>query len=268
MLVRACAHHFTPSIQEIVMRPRLVAMMTAVLFFSVAWCGRAQDDEVRGLLDRAIRAMGGVERIQKYQAGRVKAKGKIEVMGANVDFSQDMGYQLPDKFRQSMQIEVNGMQLTINTIYDGKKYGMDINGQKLPADDKLRDILRDSAYQMQVGRLVLLREKGFELTTLGEVQVNGKPALGIRIVKKDRPDVNIYLDKETSLPAKIENRTRDFATGQEVTEERIILEYKTEDGNPIPKRVEVMRDGKKFMEVEVLETRYLEKIDDSEFVVE
>ncbi len=37
------------------------------------------------------------------------------------------------------------------------------------------------------------------------------------------------------------------------------------DGVPTAKKVVVNRDGNKFMEVEVLETKRLEKLDDSEF---
>jgi hypothetical protein len=53
----------------------------------------------------------------------------------------------------------------------------------------------------------------------------------------------------------------------EVTEERIILEYnkKNKDGLLLPRKVRLDHDGKKFLEVEVIEAKRLEKLDDSMF---
>ena len=36
---------------------------------------------------------------------------------------------------------------------------------------------------------------------------------------------------------------------------------------PVAKKVVVNRDGKKYLEVEVIEVKYLDSIDDSEFTV-
>jgi hypothetical protein len=57
----------------------------------------------------------------------------------------------------------------------------------------------------------------------------------------------------------------DAMTGQEVTEERIIQEYQEIDGAKVAKKALVNRDGKKFVEAEVLEVKSLDKLDESEF---
>ena len=78
--------------------------------------------------------------------------------------------------------------------------------------------------------------------------------------------MSLFFDKKTHLLAKVESRGADPVTGNEVNEERIIAEYtKTKDGVPIPKKVIVKHDGKQFIEAEVLEVNFLEKLDDSEF---
>src|SRR5207249_2082431 len=100
---------------------------------------------------------------------------------------------------------------------------------------------------------------------LGEVQVNGKPALGIKVEQKGKKDLDFYFDKSTGLLAKTQRRARDFQGGQEVTEERIVTEYQTLKGRKIAKKVEVKRDGKDFLKVEVIESELPERIDDSEF---
>ena len=51
-----------------------------------------------------------------------------------------------------------------------------------------------------------------------------------------------------------------------MTEERIVIEYKKNDGGiPMPTKVAIKRDGKGYLEAEVLEMKLLEKLADSEF---
>jgi hypothetical protein len=251
------------------MRLRLLGIAVAAGLLIALAHGRAQDNEVNALLDGAIKALGGEERIAKYQAGRLKAKGKIDLPGVgNVDMTQEIAFQLPDKFRQELQMVINGQNVNVATVYDGKKSALVVNNQKLPADDKLNEAMKEGVYQMQVGRLIILKDKSVELTSLGEAQVNGKPALGVRAAKKGHPDVNMFFDKASSLPVKVEWRTRDFTTGVEVTEERFISDYQTVEGMQSPRKVEVNRDGKRFIEAEVTEVQYLERLDDSEFAVQ
>jgi hypothetical protein len=52
---------------------------------------------------------------------------------------------------------------------------------------------------------------------------------------------------------------------QEVDEERIIKEYQDTDGPKTAKKVLVNHDGKKYLELEVLEVKYPDEIDDSDF---
>ena len=59
-------------------------------------------------------------------------------------------------------------------------------------------------------------------------------------------------------------RTRQ--SGEDVAEERIILEYQDVNGLKSAKKVLINRDGKKFTEAEVLDVKFLDKLDDAEFV--
>ena len=224
-----------------------------------------QDDNPRALVERAIRAMGGEEQLKKHPAGRYKAKGKIDIMGAQRDFTQDFAFQAPDKFRSQVEMELMDMQFTIVSVFDGQKGAILLNGKKLPLPEGTLETLKEGGTLIQVGRLLPLKEKAYELSALGEAQVHGKPAVGLRAVKKGQPDVNLYFDKKTDLLVKMEYRTRDPLTAQELTEERLLSDYQTKDGVPAPRKVEINRDGKRFLEAEVTETQKLERIDDSEF---
>lgn len=231
----------------------------------VGWVGTAQADSgPQDIIDNAMKAHGGVERLTKFQAVQIKSKGTLEILGG-ISFTQESMIQMPNKLKDEMQMEVMGNTITVKTVYDGKKVSVTANGQAVPVNDQIETEIKEAVALMGVMRLVALKGQGYELSPLGEVKVNDKPAVGIKVTRKGHRDVDVYFDKKTNLVAKIERRGVDPMNGQEFTEERIIQEYQDKDGLKVAKKVLVNRDGKKYLEAEVLETKSLEKIDDSEF---
>ena len=160
-------------------------------------------------------------------------------------------------------MKVGDKDVSIVTVFDGKQGWLNVNGEVKDADGKILDAMKEASTCFRVGRLIFKDKE--KLSLLGEA-VNGKPVIGVRVSSEGHRDVNLYFDKETGLPAKVEQRVHDFQTSQDVNEERIIKSYMEVDGLKVPKKVVVNRDGKKFMEVEVLETKMLESVDKGEFV--
>src|SRR5262245_17994141 len=110
---------------------------------------------------------------------------------------------------------------------------------EIKVEKEILEEFENVAYSMELGNLVGLRDKAFKLSVIGEMKVNGKPAVGITIAKEGKRDVTVYFDKKSNLITKIEKRTRDVQSGQEVNEERLILEYQSVAGRQMPKRVQV-----------------------------
>ena len=247
------------------MRRLAMLLVMAGLFVGLA---NAQDGqpEARAVLDKAITAHGGEAYLNKYHAATIKTKGRLEILGG-FDFTQDMSYQMPDKFRDDLEFEVMGMKFRTLTVYNAGKAGLEINGKKLDMGKKLDDALKEATQLLEAGRLVGLRGKGYELSIVGDADVNGKPAVGIRVTKKDQRDYNLYFDKKTGLLAKTERRAIDLQSDQEMTEERIVTEYHKVEGVQHPKKMVINRDGKKFLEAEVVEIREFEKLDEGMFKV-
>jgi len=249
------------------MHRKLIPALAALIAFA-APAARAADDDAKAIITKAIKAHGGEEALTKYKAGTSTNKGKIDIPGVGeVEFTQQLAYMLPDKLKDNIELSIGGQTIKINTLVNGDKASIDANGQKVDITDAIKDSLKDAQHMISISRLVpLLKDKDIELSTTGEVKVEAKPAVGVRVVKKGQKDINLYFDKKSGLLSKIEHRTVDGTTGNEITEERIIVEYeKNKDGVPMPKKVLVKHDGKKFLEAEVIEAAMLEKIDESEF---
>lgn len=225
--------------------------------------GASAADETQAIIDKAIKAHGGVEKLAKDRATQSKSKGTIELAGG-ISYTQETSLQ-SGKFKDVMQLSVAGTDVTVTTVFDGKKAWVNANGMTRELEGKLLDEVKEAAYTTKLGRMVFLKDKAVELSPLGEVKVNDRPAVGVKVVTKGHRDLNMYFDKESGLLAKVERQALDAMTQKEVAEERIVLEYQEVDGMKVAKNVLINRDGKKFMEAEVLEVKFPDKLDDSEF---
>ena len=249
------------------MRRILLPLLSAVLLVGPAV--RAADDEVKAIIQKAIKAHGGEKAMAKYKGTRSKSAGKLDISGAGeVEFTQEVVVMQPDKFKETMELDIAGTKVKVMTIANGDKFSIEAGGKDVPLTDAIETALKEAQHSIKTSRLAsLLKDKAIELSPLGEVKVEREAAVGVRVSTKGQKDLSLYFDKKTGLLAKVERRTVDASSGKEYTEERIIVEYSKPNklGIPTPKKVVVKKDGKKFMEAEVSEMTQLEKIDDSEF---
>ncbi|MBY0524618.1 MAG: hypothetical protein K2R98_14535 [Gemmataceae bacterium] len=76
----------------------------------------------------------------------------------------------------------------------------------------------DKTYLVWVWTLAPLLEKDSQLTLLPEIKVEDKPAVGLKLSRKDRKDYSIYFDKESKRPASTGATTRfSLTTGRKWT---------------------------------------------------
>lgn len=184
----------------------------------------------------------------------------------SIAFTEDASFRLPNKVRSVQELEIAGTPVKIMVGFDGAKAWLNVNGKDINMMlDKIADLMHEQIYLSEVTRLTNLKDKKFQLSSLGEAKVQDKPAIGIRVANKDHKDINLFFDKDTGLLVKFEHRTVDINTQQEVNEERIITEFQDKDGLKEAKKAIINRDGKKYIEVEVLEVKYQDDIDDTQF---
>jgi hypothetical protein len=247
---------------------RPLAMLSTVALLAIGANLRAADDQPKDVIARAIKAHGGEEALTKYKAGTTKGKGKITIPGVGeVNFTQETAHMLPDKVKESVELTIMGQTISVVTLIDGDKCVVEANGKAADLNDAMKEGFKEIGHRLKLAKLVaLINEKGYELSLIGEDKVEGKPVVGIRVVTKGKKDVNLYFDKQTNLLLKLECRSNDPFTGNEINEERIITEYtKNKEGIPVIKKVIVKHDSNTFVELEMSEVQLLEKLDDSEF---
>jgi hypothetical protein len=222
-------------------------------------------DEVKAIIDKAVKAHGGDEKVNKAKYLQTRSKGRLELLGG-IDMTQEMSAKFTGKFKEVVEMDINGQKVKVISLFDGTKASITANGQPVDVTDKIMEEFREAAYAVKLGRLTnLLTDKSLRLSLLGESKVLDRPAVGVKVASKGHRDLDLYFDKESGLLTKIQTRKNDLQTMQEVDEERIIKEYQDTDGPKTAKKVLVNHDGKKYLELEVLEIKYPDEIDDSEF---
>jgi hypothetical protein len=252
---------------EILMARLLASTLTVAILFGAAPKAKAADDDPKEIIAKAIKAHGGDEFLTKTKAAKLKSKGKINIPGAGeLEFTQETAYMLPDKYRDGIDFSIMGMNISVRTYVNGDKVILEVNDKEIDMADKVKAALKDVGHVQEVARMVSLKDKAFEISLIGEDKVEGKKVVGIRVTKKGQKDVSLFFDKETGLLAKLEYRGAEPGTDNEVNEERIVKEYeKNADGIQVAKKIVIKHDGKTFIEAEVLEVKYFDKLDDSEF---
>jgi hypothetical protein len=151
-------------------------------------------------------------------------------------------------------------------VINGDQGWRQLMGETQELDKEQLANQKEGLYAGQVTSLLPLGDKAFTLTLLGETKVEDKPAVGVKVSHKDRPDVKLFFDKENGLPVKSETKVHSAEEGnKEVTQETIFGNYQQVEGAWLAGKVTILRDGKKFVEAENSGWKPAEKLDDKMF---
>ena len=248
------------------MRNLLLPSVVVALLLGCVSGAHAQEDP-KALIQKSIKAHGGEDRLAKLNATRAKAKGTVEVMGAVLGFTSDSAAQLPDKLRNELSLDAMGQKVTVIQVFNGEKAWAWVStvGTTQELDGASLEEMKNAAYAARVESLLpLLKDNSFSFAALPETKVNGKLAVGIRVKSASHPDINLYFDKENNLLVKTERTSLD-AEMKKVLMESVYSNFKEFDGVKQPVKIVVTHNGNKFMDAEITEVKFFDKLEDSVF---
>jgi hypothetical protein len=238
-----------------------------VLGLLLSGVARVQADnppEVKSILDKAIKAMGGEEKLTKFKAATWKGKGKINLMGTEIEFTAEGAAQPLTQSRGRSEADFNGMKFERLQVVNGDKGWISMMGnvEEMPEDQLAA--AKEDLFAGWVARLVPLKDAAFKLVPLAEIKVGDRPAVGIKVSHKDHKDISLYFDKEKGLLLKVQRRAKDM-TGQEVNQETFFTDYKEDNGLQHAHKHKTKQDGNDFLEIQFSEYKPVEKLDESTF---
>jgi hypothetical protein len=247
---------------------RKTLYLTVMVLVAVAGAARAGEQAAtRAIIEKAIQARGGEDKLAQMKAMTFKSKGKLYGMGEGTDYTGEWAIQPPDKIRFQINFDASGMKVALVLVFDGKQGWLKINDNTIDLDEDAVAEAKEDFHAGRVETLVpLLKDKGFELSPLGDSKVGDHATVGVRVAHKGHRDINLYFDKKTGLLLKNERTIKDqMLGGQERRQETLHSDYKEVNGLKHPMKLVIKRDGEKHVEGEMTDFRTEDKLDDAVF---
>jgi hypothetical protein len=240
----------------------LSAALAAACLFATLGPARADDSDAKAVLDKAITALGGEEKLGKVEAFSWKSKGTISFNGNENETNGLFTAKGLTHYRR----ESSNDQFHIVVVLAGDKGWRKFGDDPQELDEAgLANEKRSLYLQVIPITLVAVKGNGFKYAAAGEEKVADKPAAGVKITGPDGKDFTLYFDKESGLPVKMTATVAGFQ-GQDYSQETLFSDYKDFGGIKKATKTVVKRDGEPFITQELTEFKVLDKVEPDIFV--
>lgn len=224
------------------MRRVLCAIVLFALATSIGWSGGTPP--ARAIIDKAIAAGGGEEKLAKFQTATMDEKGTFYGMGDGIEYTGKYALERPDKFR----MEIQGVFIM---VLNGDKGWIQSGGT---TNEMKKEQIASEQFNHKAGwmmSLLPLKDKAYTLKSAGSAKVGNVETNVVVVSRKDYPTVKMYFDKKTShlIKSEFKSKAADMEF-KEVVMEYAFSDHRTVEGATMPHKFEIKRDGKKFVEAE------------------
>ncbi len=247
------------------MKRLLGATLAAALLSVPGIQARGDDKEVTAVLDKAIAALGGEEKLAKAGTATWKGKGTISFGDNDNPIKTTTTVQGIDKHRAEFEGTFNDNDVKGVTVIAGDKGWRKFNDEVMALDgDDLAAEKRRAYIQAVPATILPLKGKGFKVESAPEEKVGDKPAAVLKVTAPDGKDFKLFFDKESGLPVKLVATVRGFQ-GEDFTQETTYADYKDFGGIKKATKVDSKRDGMKFVSVELSDYKVLDAVEPGTF---
>lgn len=232
-------------------------------FVAGAAAEEAESAAARKIIDRAIEAAGGREALKLYEKPfYMVRKGKALGGTRWGEFTTKVTTWLPEKDSINQESTFNGKTKSLGSRFNGEKgwqIGYSSRGGTTEMNAAAVESTRTRLYFDWVNTLLPLDDAEFRLTVLDEIMVDERPAVGVKVSRMNQKDVELYFDKDAMTLVK---QVIDY-NGR--LSERYYDDFAEHDGLVYPKKLVHYVSGKKVTEIETVEFKLLDEIDESIF---
>jgi hypothetical protein len=226
----------------------------AVVLGAPGMAARAQEPRPEEIIDKAIRAHGGEEKLTDLSAFTLKER---MVYPDAVTWDTQIAVQLPGRYRWERTTSSGGKSSTSLIVLDGDQGWMKLSDHVTPYPRTFIESTWKYTLPYEGPRSILrlrARQKNpaCQFTTAGEGTVEGRPVVGLRMKLEGGPEATWYFDKESGLLLKTEQRTKRFE-GEDSVQVTLYGDYQTFNGFPMARKVTSLRDGKLASTTELID---------------
>ncbi len=235
-------------------------MLLAAAVSLAGTASRADEAQVNQVLDKAIKALGGEEKLSKGEAATWKSKVKLTIDGNQNEKSTEGTVQGLDHFHSIFEGEFNGNKVKGTSVLNGEKGWRKFGDQSMDMDaDAIKNEKRNVYLMTVSSRIVPLKSKAFKVESAPDEAVNGKPAAVLKVTGPDGKDFTLYFDKESGLPVRMVAKVIGW-NGEEYVQDSTYSDYKDFGGYKRAAKTSIKRDGETFVESEITDFKVLDKV--------
>jgi hypothetical protein len=246
----------------------LVAFLVMAAVSTSGRIAAVDDADATAILARAMKALGGEDRLGKIEAATWKARGKTTFRDDEArDFNGLTTFQGLDRFRSEIEVEFRDKTtLKLLAVLNGDRAWHSVGELTLFPNDAVARLKRRAYLTVVPVTLAPLKGPGFKVAAAGEEHVGGRPAAVLKVTGPDGRDLTLSFDKESGLPVKAVGKVFTL-DGREITQETTYGDYKDFGGIKVATRLGVKSDGKPGGTWEIAEFQVLDKVDPLAFSV-
>jgi hypothetical protein len=240
------------------MQRRIIAAgVVSVVAVALVYSGQ---DAARALVERGIQAMGGADKLARFKAVTWVEKGRIFEKGKGYPYIGMISLQWPDQFRMEVK------DFLIVVLNRDKGWIKDQKGGTKEMSKEELALQKRSQRAGWITTLQPLHDMGYRLKSLGEINIDGKPAHGVQVSHKDAPDVKLYFDKKTRHLVKSEYRSKLEPTDKKETKIEVFYsDFRDVDGAIMYHKFVLKHDDVKYIEAELLNMKARGRLEDKVF---
>jgi hypothetical protein len=225
---------------------------------------RADEDAVRAVVDRALKAHGGEKNLARLKRTQTTATGTLhgeEDKPITFVFTTD----LPDRMRTVTTLPNKDEKFTLTQVLNAEQAWKSFNKKTREMKGPELTAARQALQAARVATLFYLKDKDNTLTALGPAKVGNRECVGLRVARKGFSDIDVYFDKETGLLRKLSFRSFEPGAKKEAEQVRLFTDYKEFDGVKLATRETLSIGGRPVFDLEVTGMRFLEQPDPALF---
>jgi hypothetical protein len=240
---------------------RFVGIVVAAAWLGAPTAGQAGErDKALGVIDKAIKAHGGAEALNKAMIHSRTGAGVV-TLGGEVRLRTEETVSLPERCRVILESQQRNR---IVLVLNGDKGWTQAGGA---AEEMAKAAFKEKQEELYVWWLMnltpLVKEE-FQLKPLAAAKVNGQDASVIQVSRKDSPDVRLFFDNKSGLLVKIARRAKE--SGLVVNKEYFYSDHKEFDGVKMPtKEIVVLNGSIKMSEITFDNYKILSRVEDKLF---
>lgn len=212
--------------------------------------------KARELLNKAIRAHGGTEVLEKLCTATWKGRGLLYREGKEdqpLPFFGEWSAVLPDKYRYTYAFKAGGGRFPVTTGLMSDKGWMQMRPNSAADDlpEKNLKAIQEDAHAWYVMRLVPLLTGDYQLTTLPKTQRDNRSIIGLKADRKGYRSIYLFFDLQKNYLTYMDRKVLDSESGKEVMQETSYLNFKQMGEATLPQSITIHKGKKLTMELEI-----------------